>query len=142
MKIAVRYFSRSGNTKKVADAIAQAVGVSAKDCSQKITEPVDLLFLGGSLYWGGIDKNLKKYISQLDSDKIKCVATFGTSSIKKEADNECQQLVAAKNIAVKKEIFHCFGSFSALQKGHPNSADLEKAAAFASALVNSSLNEN
>lgn len=30
MKIAVRYYSRSGSTKKLADAVAQAVGVTAQ----------------------------------------------------------------------------------------------------------------
>ena len=47
MKIAVRYYSRSGNTKAVAEAIAEAVGVSAVSVEQKgaaLTEPVDILF--------------------------------------------------------------------------------------------------
>ena len=33
MKVAVRYFSRGGNTKKLAEAIASAIGVEAKDVS-------------------------------------------------------------------------------------------------------------
>ena len=31
MKIAVRYYTRSGNTKKLAEAVAEAVAVEAKD---------------------------------------------------------------------------------------------------------------
>ena len=46
MKIAVRYFSRGGNTKKLADAIAKAVGVDAETTSVPLTEDVDILFLG------------------------------------------------------------------------------------------------
>ena len=31
MKVEVRYYTRSGNTKKLAEAIAEAVGVEAKN---------------------------------------------------------------------------------------------------------------
>lgn len=100
MKIAVRYYSRGGNAKKVATAIAKAVGVEAKDCSVAIDEPVDLLFLGGSVYWAGIDKHLKQFIAQLDPDKVQRVASFGTSALKKDLDKEVDRLVRAKNIPV------------------------------------------
>lgn len=83
MKIAVRFYSRSGNTQKVAEAIAKAVGTEAKKTDVSVNEPVDLLFLGGSVYWGGIDKNLRAFIESLDPAKVKCVATFGTSALKK-----------------------------------------------------------
>ena len=33
MKVAVRYYTRSGNTEKLAQAIGRAVGVEAKDVS-------------------------------------------------------------------------------------------------------------
>ncbi len=131
MKIEVRYFSRSGNTKKVADAIAKSVGVTAKDCSVPISEQVDLLFLGGSVYGGGIDKALKEFISQLDPDKVKCAALFGTSAIKREPDREMEKLVREKRIPVSENRFHCRGAFSVMHRGHPNDEDLKQAANFA-----------
>ena len=45
MKIAVRYYTRSGNTKKLADAIAEAASVDAKDVSVTLEEKADILFL-------------------------------------------------------------------------------------------------
>ena len=51
MGVAVRYYSRSGNTKAVAEAIAKAAGVKAVSVDQKdaaLKEPVDVLFIGGS----------------------------------------------------------------------------------------------
>ncbi|MBQ3427710.1 MAG: hypothetical protein IJH37_11310 [Clostridia bacterium] len=48
MNIAVRYYSRSGNTKAVAEAIAKAVNVDAVSVEKpeaQITEPVDVLFI-------------------------------------------------------------------------------------------------
>ncbi|MCG1025414.1 flavodoxin domain-containing protein [Dehalobacter sp.] len=131
MNIAVRYFTRGGKTKKVADAIAKAIGTEAQDCIAPLTEPVDLLFLGGAVYWGGIDKGLKQFIEQLDPAKTKCVAVFGTSAIKKEPDRDIEKLIQNKGIPVLNHSFHCRGEFSGAHKGHPDSNDLEQAAAFA-----------
>ena len=50
MKIAVRYYTRSGNTKKLAEAIAKAVGAEAKTVDEPLWEDVDILFLGSSVY--------------------------------------------------------------------------------------------
>ena len=72
MRAAVRYYSRSGNTKAVAEAIAEAAGVSAisVDASDAaITEPVDVLFIGGALYAYGLDSphnsELMSYLAKL-----------------------------------------------------------------------------
>ena len=135
MNIEVRYFSRSGHTKKVAEAIAKAVGVEAKDCSSPLTAPVDLLFLGGSVYWGGVDKTLKQFIDQLNPVKVKCVATFGTAAMKKEPDRETEKLVHNKGIPVSTHSFHCRGEFAAVHKGHPDDDDLKQAASFALATL-------
>lgn len=131
MNIEIRYFTRGGNTQKVADVIAGVAGATAKDCSAPLTEPVDLLFLGGSVYWGGLDKGLKQCIEQLDPAKIKCVAVFATSAIIKEPDKEIEKLLRNKGIAVSNHSFHCRGAFAAMHKGHPDSDDLQRAAAFA-----------
>lgn len=49
MKVAIRYFTRIGHTKKLVDAVSEALGVEALDISHPITEPVDILFLGNSV---------------------------------------------------------------------------------------------
>lgn len=131
MNVAVRYYTRGGNTKKLAAAIAGAVGAEARDCSEPLTEPVDLLFLGGSVYWGGVDKNIRQFIGRLDPAKVKRVAVFGTSALKKEPDRELEKLVRDRGIPVSEHGFHCSGEFSAMHKGHPDAADLSRAAVFA-----------
>ena len=55
MKIAVRYYTKTGNTKRLAEAVAKAVGTEAQPISVPITEPVDILFLGNSYYAFSID---------------------------------------------------------------------------------------
>ena len=55
MKIAVRYYTRSGNTKKLAEAIADAVKVDAKDVTVPLMKKADILFLGCSYYAFDVD---------------------------------------------------------------------------------------
>lgn len=50
MKVAVRYYSKSGNTKKLADAIAEALKTEAMDISHEVNGEVDVLFMGSSVY--------------------------------------------------------------------------------------------
>ncbi|EEJ71808.1 flavodoxin family protein [Lactobacillus ultunensis] len=44
MEIAVRYYSKTGNTKKLADAVANTAGVEAQTVSHPLKHNVDLLF--------------------------------------------------------------------------------------------------
>ena len=48
MKVAVRYYTKTGHTKKLAEAVAGAVGAEALPISTPVSEPVDILFLGNS----------------------------------------------------------------------------------------------
>ena len=61
MKCAVRYYSRSGNTRLLAEAIADELGVdadSADSSDATISGHIDVLFIGGALYAYGLDKKL------------------------------------------------------------------------------------
>ena len=66
MKIAVRYYTKTGNTKRLAEAVAEAVGVEALPIATPVTEAVDILFLGNSYYAFSIDPEVRKYIVSLD----------------------------------------------------------------------------
>ena len=134
MKIAVRYFSRSGNTKKVAEAIAKAAGVEAKDCSVPIDGGIDLLFLGGAVYGGKIDKPLMEFIEKLEPQNVKCAALFGTSAIAKNPGSKMEKILQQKNIPIARQCFYCYGAFAFMRRGRPNEKDLKQAAEFASAL--------
>ena len=50
MKFAVRYYTQTGNTKKLAEAVADALGVEALPITEPVEEAVDVLFLGNSYY--------------------------------------------------------------------------------------------
>ncbi len=134
MKVAIRYFSRGGNTKKLADAIAKAVGVEAKTVSKPLTEDVDILFLGSSVYAYGVDDAVKEFINGIDV-KIGKVVNFSTAALIKSTYKQVAKLLAAKNIPLAKEEFACKGSFAMMHRGKPDDADCKAAAEFAKKIV-------
>lgn len=126
MRAAVRYYSRSGNTKAVAEAIAEAAGVSAisVDASDAaIKEPVDVLFIGGALYAYGLDSHLKDYLKTLKKDDAKQAVVFSTSWISKHSIDLIKKALSEAGISVVSESFYV--------KNKPNDAQLKATADFA-----------
>jgi len=130
MNIKVRYFSESGNTKKVADAIAQELDINAEPITKGISNDTDILFLGGGVYWAGIHGELKNFILSLDNS-VKKVAVFSTAAISKSAYKQIKKILVDKNIFVYENEFHCRGEFSNRHKDRPNDEDLNLAKQFA-----------
>jgi flavodoxin len=99
MKIEVRYQSRSGNTKAIAEAIAEELGVVAKSVAEPVRS-ADLLILGGAVYNYDLDESLKNFIKFLDAQQIKKVAIFGTAGGVKAGLRKTKKLLKAKGIEV------------------------------------------
>ena len=66
MKVAIRYYSKTGNMKKLAEAIGDEINVEAKSVDEPLKEDVDILFLGSAVYAAGIDKKVKEFIANID----------------------------------------------------------------------------
>lgn len=130
-KYAVYYLSKSGNTRKLANAIADTVGCEPKTVDCQVSEPVDVLFLGASVYWAGIDGDVKKFIQTLDASKVGKVVIFSTSALAERAKPEIQKLLTQKGIKVDAHDFYCRGEFLVLHKGKPNTKDIADAKNFA-----------
>lgn len=62
MKVAVRYYTKTGNTKRLAEAVAKAIGAEALPISTPVMEPVDILFLGNSYYAFSIDPEVRIFV--------------------------------------------------------------------------------
>jgi len=101
-KIAVRYQSRGGNTKTVAEAIAKAAGVTAEPIDVPIAEPVDILFVGGGVYAWDIDQSLKTYLQDLTQENVKSVAAFSTAG-GMDKTGKVAEIVKARGISVCEE---------------------------------------
>ena len=96
MKFAIRYQSRGGNTKAVAENLAEAFDAEALTIKSPIQEYTEILFLGGGVYGGKMDNSLQNFIMQLSPDKVGKIVAFSTSGsmdstlkqIRKEAERK------------------------------------------------------
>ncbi|MBO7612752.1 MAG: flavodoxin [Treponema sp.] len=134
MKVAIRYFTRTGNTEKLAKAISEALNVAAETVSRPLEEKADILFLGSSVYAAGVDDEIKEFLRN-NKDKIGTLVNFSTAALLPSTYNQVKKLAEALSIEVSDKEFHCRGSFAMLHKDRPNSADIEAAAAFAKSVV-------
>ena len=135
MKIAVRYYTKTGNTKRLAEAIAKEVGVEALPISTPIAEPVDILFLGNSYYAFTIDPEVRTFIRSLDKNKVGRIANFGTAAMMNSTWKKVKAEADKLGIPMVKSEFHCKGEFKGAHKGRPNADDLAAAAAWAKTLL-------
>ena len=135
MKLAVRYYTRSGNTEKLARAIAQAVDAEALDVSVPLEEKTDILFLGSSYYAFDVDDAVKKFLAE-NKDKIGKVYNFGTAALMNSTRKSVEKAAKEYGITMAQAEFHCRGSFGPAHKGRPNEDDCKAAAEFARNIVN------
>lgn len=126
MKTAVRFYSRSGNTKAIAEAIAKAAdvpAVSVDSTDAGISEPVDVLFIGGALYAYGLDKHLNEYLKTLKKTDAKKAVVFSTSWLSKHSLDLLKKGLSEAGIPVEEESFYV--------RSKPSQKQLEEAGVFA-----------
>ena len=131
MTYAVRYYTKTGNTRKLADAIAKELGVEALPISEDVKEPVDVLFLGNSYYAFNIDPEVRNFVSSLDKEKIGKIVNFGSAAMLNSTYKKVKAEADKVGIAMDEREFHCKGEFKGLHKGRPNDNDLKAAQDFA-----------
>ena len=135
MKIAVRYYTKTGNTKRLAEAIAEAVGAEALPISEPVTEKTDILFLGNSYYAFSIDPEVRDYIRSLDKEKVGKIVNFGSAAMLNSTWKKVKAEADKAGIPMDEREFHCKGEFKGVHKGRPNQDDLKAAAEFARAIA-------
>ena len=135
MKVAVRYYTKTGNTKKLAEAIASAVGAQALPLSAPVDEPVDILFLGNSYYAFSIDPEVRRFVRSLDRSKVGRIVNFGSAAMLNSTWKKVKAEADRVGIPMETREFHCKGTFKGLHKGRPNEADMAAAAVFAKSFL-------
>ena len=131
MKYAVRFYTKTGNTKRLAQAIAKELGVEALPLTSPITEPADILFLGNSYYAFTIDPEVRKFIASLSKDKVGKIVNFGSAALLNSTYKKVKAEAERVGIPMDEKEFHCKGEFKMLHKGKPDDNDLRAAAEFA-----------
>jgi len=131
MKYAVRYYTKTGNTKRLAEAIAKELGVEAQPISVPLEEKADILFLGNSYYAFTIDPEVRTFVSSLDKEKVGKIVNFGSAAMLNSTYKKVKAEADKAGIAMDEKEFHCKGEFKGIHKGRPNAEDLKAAAEFA-----------
>lgn len=100
MKIAIRYQSRGGNTKAVAEIIAKTFDIQALTINEPIEEYTDILFLGGGVYEWKMDKSLLKFIENLSPEKVGQIVAFSTTGLMDSTLKQIREAATNKKIKV------------------------------------------
>jgi len=130
MEFQVIYFSKKGNTKKIAEAIAFELGVTAEDVKNAKLDGNTLAFLGSGCYGGKPAKSMTQFI-QDNSFTSRDVALFGTSGSGDGIEvNEMESVLRSKDARIKGRFF-CKGKFLFANRGRPNDEDVDEAKKFA-----------
>ncbi len=137
MDIAIRYYTRGGNTKKLALAFEETLGVKALDVSNSLETKTDILFLGCSYYAFDMDGAVKEFLTN-NKDNISKIVLFGTSAMIKSMKKPLSKVLKSieSNIEIYEDEFHCPGSFGIFHKGRPNENDINNAKEFATKFLN------
>jgi flavodoxin len=137
MVVKVVFHSMTGNTKKIAEAIASEVGIRAEEISNgTVSDPIDVLFIGDGNYGSNIHATTKQFIAGLDRNKIKHVAIFGTYGGANTAVPKLKTLVETQGLPVVNEGFTCKGkAWWILNRKSPTETDIANARAFARQII-------
>ncbi len=130
MTYAVRYYTKTGNTKRLAEAIARELGVEALPISEPVNEAVDYLFLGNSYYAFNIDPEVRAFVSSLDKEKVGKIVNFGSAAMLNSTYKKVKEEADKAGIAMDDKEFHCRGEFKGIHKGRPNESDIAAAVKF------------
>lgn len=134
MKIAIRYYSKTGHTKKMAQIVSEVVGVNAETIEKPIDEEVDVLLLGSSVYATVTDWRVKNFIKATDPKKVENVICFGSAGIIESPYPGLSAYLRKYGFHVDEREFHCRGQFTLLHRGHPDKTDLANLRSFVEGL--------
>ena len=135
MRVEVRYYTKTGNTKRLAEAVAEAVGAEALPIDVPVSEKTDILFLGNSYYAFTIDPEVRAFIKSLDKNKVGKIVNFGSAAMMNSTIRKVRAEASRIGIPVDSREFHCKGEFKGVHKGKPDADDLKNVAVFAKQIV-------
>jgi flavodoxin len=160
MKVLVAYYSDTGNTKKVADAIYDAINESEKEIclAQEASNlsDYDLIFCGFPVHSMGLPAKMEAFVKELPEGKK--VAFFATHGSLRGGELAITAFYAALALSKNLKVMGTFGCRGVVKQGiidallkkvehrgwaleaqsamgHPDKADLEDAKAFAGAMM-------
>ncbi len=149
MRPIIIYSSKSGNTKKIADSMANQISCEAiritADSLQKTVdlEDFNLVLVGTGLFAGTPNEDLVRYLRNLNLKTTKLFALFitwgGAPRTDKLALTRLRTLLESRGQKVLEDHFACYGGWKGIlmKRGHPKSEEIKAAGEWAKKLVES-----
>jgi flavodoxin len=140
MKTDVVFYSTTGNTRKIAEAISEEAGCPARQ-AQENPEAIDadIVFVGGAVYATSdhdIHPSIKLFADRLKAAGFKGqVALFATGFQKSDALSLLKRIFLERGLSLAPESFFCKGKFLLFMSGHPDKEDISQAKQFASRVL-------
>lgn len=103
MNVAIRYQSRGGHVKEIAEIISSGIDVepiSIDDPRAPLKKPVDVLFLGGALYKFRLDPSMEEYIESIPEGRVRMAIVFGSSALTRRPVYLIQERLKAKGVEI------------------------------------------
>lgn len=148
MKSLVIYTSRTGNTEKVADAIAEVVDAEAinvdsiSDRNEFWSEYDDssLVFIGSGVYANNTSKELLQLLHSVPQNKGLNFAIFATwlgrGQSAQKMISQLTSIIKSRGASIFDENYLCFGkSFGLIRRNHPDQSELEDAGSWAKKVI-------
>jgi len=131
MNASLLYLSRTGHSRRIAEAIAAELRIPAQSIqANPKLGGVDLLFIVGGIYAGKSDPRMVEYVEKLDSSMVKRVVLITSCASRKNGQDTVRDALVRNGIQVAPEEFICRGSFLFVGAGHPNAKDIDDAISF------------
>ena len=131
----VVYYSRGGNTRKVAEAVAAELGTAARDIKtvDRVADGANII-LGSGCYGAVVAKDITDFLDRNHKPGRK-IALFTTSVLGLGKEVEVmEKQIRGKGVEIAAH-FNCYGQFLGVKRGHPDKDDLDKAREFARKLA-------
>lgn len=153
MKTLVAYSSGHGNTKLIAEKIAeklkcQIVSLDEVNVNEIDLKNIDTVLIGSGVYGGKFSKSVTEFAESLNSRKFSAenrlrtaffVTWLGRGKSNLTAVDHCRNLIHSEWIIDNDDVLSCLGeSFKFIRRGHPDEKDLQKAEQWAVKLVSES----
>jgi flavodoxin len=148
MRAVVIYSTRSGNTRKIAEAIASELNCESLRIAQNNFNRIadlnkyNLIFIGTGIHFGNPSEDMVRFLKTTNLKDPKSFAIFltwgGAGRTDKEVITQLKMILESRGQNLIENYYKCYGGrrFSPLRRGHPNDEDIKAAKNWAKKIGN------
>lgn len=135
MNIKLVYYTKTGHSRKIAEAVGKELAIEPLDIADNPTLfGADILFIVGGIYNGVSAGEMIQFGEKLRPAMAQRVAIITSSAFRKDTQQQLSMTLKSNYIEVVGECL-VRGAFTVISMGHPNKQDYNTAVEFAKNLI-------